>query len=636
MKRFRLCSTLWLISFLVSGNVLLQAQTTEVTLAQQGRANAVIVTAEQTTPAARLAALELQYHIEKITGAVLPIRTDRFEVKGNCILVGESEATRKLGLKGKDFAAQEYLIRFLPKTIVLMGRDWQDTPANRKEAGRGTNFYTLQQSRHKIEYLKAIGRDNQSGLEKLPLTLPGIFDDQATCYATYDFLERFCGVRWYGPTELNTIFPNRKTLTVAGDEIRRSPALKHRVGIGGGWPIIKAQWNNPNPDQLNLYWRRLRLGGEKWAGNHSFRSYYDRFLKKNPNQPELFEAERPEFFAVGWSTGERQMCYTNQALIQQVAQDARDYFDGKGLKGLQPAMGDYFVIVPMDNANWCKCEHCQAILAKDAENKREAHFHSGTATHYLFNFVNAVAREVKKTHPDKFISTLAYHVYAFKPTEFELESNVAVAPCLQVRNYWAPRIRDLGLGFYKKWVESKDRPIYLWNYYCFPMEPAVIQGWHCFPGFSAHRLGNLIKMYHADGVRGVFLCGIGEQVDYYLTMKMYDQPELDVDELLDEFFSNYFGSAAEPVKKFYIRIEEIFNDTSNYPEEVALHDKQFHQTEEIAWKYLGTKERMEELGKLIEQAKTMTVTDTEKARLATWEIGVWQYMVQGRKKYLAK
>ena len=74
-----------------------------------------------------------QHHIRLITQAVLPIVTDQASVPGVRILVGESAATRKLGLKSDDFQSQEYLIRVKGDTVILMGRDWLDTPANRAE-----------------------------------------------------------------------------------------------------------------------------------------------------------------------------------------------------------------------------------------------------------------------------------------------------------------------------------------------------------------------------------------------------------------------------------------------------------------------------------------------------------------------
>jgi hypothetical protein len=607
-------------------------------LVVEGQASAVIVIAESPTPAARLASLELQHHVKLITGARLPIVTADAETTGIRVLVGESDATRALGFEAADFEPQEYVIALRPGTLVLMGRDWIDTPKARAEEGRSTNYATLADVRHVIDYAAATEQKAPTADAPRKLELPGLFDDQATCYAVYDFLERCCGVRWYGPTPLNVAVSESPSLHVSGNDIRRSPKMKYREGMGGGWPIVKAQWNNPSPDQLNLYWRRMRVGGERYASNHSMRSYQDRFLKKDPAAPGLFESKHETYFAFGRTGGGggRQFCYSDQGLEAQLVQDARDFFDGKGIKGLQTAMGDYFNIVPNDNAAWCLCDNCQAALKKDENNRNAGHFNSGTASHYLFDITNRVAREVAKTHPDKYISTLAYHVYAFRPTQFELEPNIAVAPCLQVRNYWAPRIAKHEMDFYKAWVQPGDRPIYLWNYYCFPMEPAVIQGWHCFPGFSARRLGQLIRMYHDDGVRGVFLCGIGEQLDYYLTLRMYDDPTIDPDALVDEFFARYFGAAAEPMNQFFTLIEETYGNAENYPAEVSVEDKQFHQTEEIAWKYLGTEGRMAQLGRFIEKAENAAATDLEKRRVETWKVGVWEYMVEGRRMYVEK
>ena len=60
--------------------------------------------------------------VQKITGASLPIRNDAMAIQGTRILVGDSQATRALGLKNDDFKHQEYLIRFQPGVLVLMGR----------------------------------------------------------------------------------------------------------------------------------------------------------------------------------------------------------------------------------------------------------------------------------------------------------------------------------------------------------------------------------------------------------------------------------------------------------------------------------------------------------------------------------
>lgn len=50
-------------------------------------------------------------------------------------------------------------------------------------------------------------------------------------------------------------------------------------------------------------------------------------------------------------------------------------------------------------------------------------------------------------------------------------------------------------------------------------------------------MGEQMRMYATDGVKGVYLCGLSEQIDFYLTMKLFDNPSLDTDEILDEFLT---------------------------------------------------------------------------------------------------
>ncbi len=79
---------------------------------EQGLPACSIVVAKGPSPAARLAALELQCYVRKITGAEIPIRSENEVVEGRRILIGESSITPRLGLRIEDFEPQEYLIAF--------------------------------------------------------------------------------------------------------------------------------------------------------------------------------------------------------------------------------------------------------------------------------------------------------------------------------------------------------------------------------------------------------------------------------------------------------------------------------------------------------------------------------------------
>jgi len=592
-------------------------QRTRFELVRDGKPYCTIVVPRKVTPSVRLAALELQYHVWAMTGAELPLKKSGEPVSGTRILLGEMQESRSLGFSREELGPQEYLAAFRPDTIVLLGRDWSPSPEAREEQGYSTGGLTLQSARHKIDYWKTVGQPDRSQGE---IELPGLFDEQGTCYAAYDFLERFCGVRWYGPHPVNVILPKREDLVIEGCTLQRSPCLKHRDAcFGGGWPFMKAQWHQCSPQQAQLYWRRLRLGGLRWAGNHTIHRKTVEEVFNNP----VYQAQGP-------GKGS-QLCYTHPVLIQEMAQLARDFFDKEGgLPEGQRAMGDYFALVPDDNANWCRCEKCQALLSK-GKDRKTGFFSSGEVSDYWFHFVNEVAKELKKTHPDKYIATLAYWCYAFPPTELSVGDNVSVAPCLHTCYYAShPEMTKNDRAFYEGWLEKTQAPMFAWVYYHHPMEAALIHKWKCFPNFMVHESARAMKGFMEDGIQGIFMCGEPDQLEYYVLMKLWDDPSLEADELMDEFFSLYFQEAAKPMAAFYREIEEIACNPSNYPEYYT------GPKEQISWECLGTEKNMKKIAKWIEKAEAKASAKIVKERVETWRQGIWQWMTEGRAQYLEK
>ena len=58
--------------------------------------------------------------------------------------------------------------------------------------------------------------------------------------------------------------------------------------------------------------------------------------------------------------------------------------------------------------------------------------------------------------------------------------------------------------------------------------------------------------------------------------------------------------------------------------------------EESSWGKLGTKECMDELGALMDQAVKLASTDLEKERVESWRKGIWEYMQKGKQDYLVR
>ena len=185
--------------------VLGRIQASEFVLVRDGQPVATIVTAAAPTDVAAFAAQELQYHVQKITGATLPIKSDAEKVEGAKILVGPSAATAQLGVDAKPVQGSRVSDPLCRQRADSVGQGCAERATNVEKA-----------------------RNWSSADEGTRLPPPPMFDDQATSYAVHDFLERFCDVRWFGPGELEMVLPKTATLAVQPQDIRRAPALAYR------------------------------------------------------------------------------------------------------------------------------------------------------------------------------------------------------------------------------------------------------------------------------------------------------------------------------------------------------------------------------------------------------------------------
>jgi len=439
-------------------------------------------------------------------------------------------------------------------------------------------------------------------------------------------------VRWYAPGDLGTVYNVTGDLKVSGTELRRKPQMRHRW-ITPGPVYLPGPPDVVSPAKAELWKLRMRIGGESFWTCHSFGGYYDRFQK-----------DHPDWFAQGYPGTPPQPCFTNPAFRQQLIQDAEDFFSGKGSQPGASNAGEYFGIVPQDNNSFCKCPACQALM--DEADRANQQFSRGVASDYVFDLVNAVAKATARTHPDKMISALAYADYAYLPKNVKLEPNVAIQMCLHTRNWWAPKLAENDQRIFNAWVNESQgkRPLYLWLYYNFPAFMDQAAGFKAFPGFFVHTAIDQMAVYHMAGIKGIFMehsCEFGQsflhdQLDMYVTLRLADDPKLNGQAMVDEFFTRYYGAAAEPMKELYLAIEETYSNPKNYPPDVQTEGKHQHQSQEIAWKWLGTAERMEQLSQLMVRAREAAQTETEKQRVAMFDKGIWQYMLAGRKQYLEK
>ena len=520
----------YIVGLLVVAVVGVGAEKQDTTLVKDGKAVAVIVIAGNPTVSAQLGAKELQWHVQQLTGADLLIHKESEESSEGLVklYVGDTQKARELGLGQSQFANQEHAIRRIANGLVFSGKDKDD--------------------RRVLTY----DADNP---EKLA-NLPGLYDERGSAEAVYDFLEKACGIRWLAASKTGTFIPHSKTLTVSAGDYWHKASLEMRSvervlyspeicmwkeGSPQSGDYYESAWPSAGKDVgarsklWALYSMRWHNGGVPMTANHSLYGYYQRFcestwkelLAKATNENErralreskkrVFEGDHPEFFAKGYEKDAvpPQLCYTSEALVKQVAQDARDYYDGKkdsrNLLGFHWSLPNPFVIEPMDNSSFCKCENCR----KWRDNTQTyASYSNGKYSNYHFQFVNAVARELKKTHPGKPIITLAYMTHAAMPDKVQLEPTIRVQYC-HVCNRGAFMQKDAMAGEVKQmddWVteaKTSGRELSLWFYNTFPKEEYDNSGVNGFPGLFAHDFARQLKEVQAKGFKGIYPLRLG-------------------------------------------------------------------------------------------------------------------------------
>lgn len=506
-------------------------------LVRNGVPAAQIVIADRAPRSTRLAAEQLQELIEKISGAKLPIVTpaDANETL-TPIYVGESPATAQLGLSTADLEHGAYRIVSGPRWLALIGRDSDYTPVE-PYAYNSDSIPAL------IEKWDAItgekwGHPNwhlfKSYNRELDLWTQ---DETGSLHAVYGFL-RDLGARWYMPGDWGEHLPVLATIplpqvdkTVRPDfPVRYLFLYYHLYGLTSAEEVL---W-------------QLRLGlnsGSEILGNgpigHGIALVTDR--------PET-QAGHPQYMAL--LGGKRDSgrganaCLTSDELVAANVRLARAYFDHYN----EPAIS----VMPADGFVICQCERCAAEACIDRGFE-------GVASDYVWSYVNRVATELYKTHPDRKVTCFAYTNYTLPPESIEhFSPNVVVGICEGRESFYDPARRAKAHKLREQWLSKVSiKQLVSYGYY---LHGRPAKTWAnipvVFPRLIADDLrsvkgksfGDFVEVYRT---REQVLELATNHLNVYVTARLYWDADADVDAMLDEYFALQYGPAAEPMKAFF-------------------------------------------------------------------------------------
>lgn len=512
---------------------------------ESGEPRAEIVIADKPARMTKLAAKELQSYVAKMSGATLPIVTER-RVGKAAVFVGKSRHTDELGLDTEGLKHGAFRMVSGKDWLALLGPDKDFVPIEPWGRKRDKN----EAARVNAEWDKITGDtfwNTASELYQLyhPELDVWMTDDAGTFNAVNEFL-RSLGCRWFAPGEIGEVVPRVTTIalpkvnrTVTPDfGLRRFVYYTQHTGIGD-----RALWN-------------LRLGVNYGAEIAGFPQLCHG-LKFVIMREEMKQAH-PEMYLL--TDGKR---VTADAGMPNLLSPL--LFE-KQVKHIR-AMFDHFH-EPMHNIDLV--DGYSGRTSDDPAWKAQqtpGRGWSGAMSDHVFGYLNRVALEVQRSHPDRLVGALAYGAYTQPPEKIEkLSPNLALIDVRHRQEFWdeavwnerkqwrAEWLQKLASGKYITWdfstnarPEQAGRPVYYTR--------QIGRDLRELKGVS---LGEQVEIYaHPTGREqsfGYHDLAI-EHLNLYVTARLYWDVNQDVEAMLEDYCTGYFGPAAEPMKAFITHAE---------------------------------------------------------------------------------
>lgn len=367
---------------------------------------------------------------------------------------------------------------------------------------------------------------------------------RGTLYAVFTFLEDVVGCRWWS-SKVSHI-PSLPDLTVPEQHVRYIPPLEYREpfwtdAFDGDW-AVRNKYNGMS----------ARLDKQR-GGQITYGAYFvHTFLTLIP--PQKYFRDHPEWFSeIG---GERlggkgeyvQLCVTNNELKQEMARNVLAYLR-------QHPEVNIVSVSQSDTDNHCLCAECRKLEEEE-----------GSPSGPLLHFVNYVAAEVAKVYPNVAIDTLAYQYTRKPPKHVKPLPNVIVRLCSIECDFAHPLTAESNRTFAEDiegWSKICDR-LYIWDY-------TTNFAHYIQPHPNLRVLAPNIRFFVQNGVKGIFEQGAytSEGAEFaelkaWVLAKLLWNPELDGDQLVEEFVRGYYGAAAPYISQYIKLIHDEAEATKTY------------------------------------------------------------------------
>lgn len=352
-----------------------------------------------------------------------------------------------------------------------------------------------------------------------------------TAYGVYELLERL-GVRWLAPGEWGEVVPQRERLELPAGRTEDRPGFEIRQ-------FHAARVGRPFGD-----WARRMRHNRCGFGGHS-----------GLVSPRRYGREHPEWYAE--IEGERQpgarhfkLCHSNTGMVAQAIEEVlgtlrrrRGNTNEVRHIGYRHLTSDYSVlsISPTDGGGFCRCGACQAM---------------GSLSDRLQLFANRIGAAVQEEFPGYRVGYYGAYSEHQAPPDVEANEHVVVFMTSWSKSFFEPIDRPGNRAFREKVIAFAET--------CPRLAIRDYDGLSVWWGFGPFTLADVhardYPWYRRHGVRGIVTeahIGWGPWgYSYYLTGKLWWNPDADLAALKEDYVTSAYGAAAAPMRRYHHRLDE--------------------------------------------------------------------------------
>ncbi len=411
---------------------------------------------------------------------------------------------------------------------------------------------------------------------------------RGTAFAVYELLERL-GCRWYFPGAFGEVVPKSATIVLDTIDLDERPDFRFRNIWYSGWMPATPQ------DSTDLaVWRDRN----KMNGLEGMSLPGDDTVKRLAPAEKYFET-LPQIYAIN-KKGERDkdmLCLTEPEAVRVATQTICEAFRA------DPNMST-FGFGPPDGSPMCYCERCQA---SNPEFYGKG-YGEPSLSDVWFRFANAVASEVYKEFPDRWLLTNGYANRVRPP-----EGVGPLSPNLGIQFAMLDTCTFHAVGDPKCWQRQAYKTVFdRWTrdlrcLFIYDYDPGkALDG---IPAPGLHCLMHDVLYFKDHGVWGFWTegqnCWMVTHLNYYVRAKLMWNAHADVRAIVRDYASRFYGKAGNAIEDYVWKLED------------AVEHAPIHETfgRLVPWRVIYTPKVMRKLDRLMLRAERETATSPELARV---------------------